>query len=522
MINPQQSNRGLNRRQFLSGILATGAAASSCSLLAQVSAGSSSERPPNILFILSDDLGWMDTAVYGSTYYQTPNVDALAKRGKLFTRAYAMPVCSPTRASVLTGQNAGRLGFSMPAGHYEKAILKPKLVNKAHPYQKVMQANIATRLDNSLDTYAEALKRVGYTTAFMGKWHLGRAPHIPENQGFDQVIGGGHSWGPPGGYFAPWSQESLPEAPDGTHITDLLTDEAIGYLETRAKEDKPFLLNLWYYDVHSPFQAKEDLIAKHKARIDLADTQRCPTMAAMIETMDKNIGRVIEALDRLKLAENTVVIFSSDNGGHMYKIVDGTTPTNNAPLQNGKGSIYEGGVRIPMIVAWPGKIEPGTTCNDLVSCEDYYPTLLEIAGAKPAEGQPIDGMSILPLLKSEGTLSERTIVTHFPRYISISDGVPCTSVHQLPWKLIRFYHDNPDQTHRYELYNVVEDLGETRNLADSYPKRVKAMDAMIERYLKETGALVPKVNPAYDPKVVPPESLYHKIQRQLAEKKTGP
>lgn len=485
-----------SRRQFLTNM---GWGAAALGALPFGARAQTRRRPPNVLFILADDLGWRDTGVYGSTYYRTPNIDRLAGRGMLFTEAYAAnPLCSPTRASILTGQYPGRLRLTTPAGHLKQEVLDPKLPESAGSQHKAVTPGTRTRLPNEYVTYAEVLKQAGYTTGFMGKWHLGRDPYLPDNQGFDVVVGGREHPGPPGGYFAPWPCPTLPVRPEGTHICDTLTDEALSFLA--ANKDRPFLLNLWYYDVHAPFQGKEALIAEYRRRINPKDPQRCPTMGAMIEVMDQNIGRVLDQLDRLGLTNDTIIIFTSDNGGNMYNTVDDTTPTNNAPLRNGKGNIYEGGVRVPLLAIWPGVVRPKSSSREIVSSVDYYPTLLDMLGLKSEPDTLLDGISIVPALRG-GRLEREAIFCHFPHYVPATGNLPATSVRQGEWKLIRRFCDGPEQQDRFELYNLEQDIGERNNLAPAMPAKVAALSALIDRHLKETEALVPFSNPAYGPPI---------------------
>ncbi len=453
--------------------------------------------PPNIVFILADDLGWRDTGIYGSTYYETPSIDALAAQGRLFTNAYAAsPLCSPTRASILTGQNPGRLRFTAPHGHLPEAILDPVVPDTAAPDKKVTIPQSRTRLPNEYVTYAEVLKEASYATAFVGKWHLGSAPYIPEKQGFDVVVGGRGHPGPPGGYFAPWPVETLPDVPEGTHISDAITDEAIRFVKDHR--DEPFLLNLWFYDVHAPFQAREDLKAKYASLEDPQRLQDSQTMGAMIEVMDRNIGRVMDTLSELGLAENTIVIFTSDNGGNMYNEVDGgTTPTNNAPLRSGKGNIYEGGVRVPLIVRWPGVTYPGSVSQEVVSSVDYFPTLLDILDLPAPSGQVLDGVSLVPALKNE-PFDQEAMYVHFPHLVPATGNWPATSVRQGDWKLIRRYCQGPDQEDRYELYDLRTDVGELRDVSNQEPQKTAELRDRVGGWLQETQALVPTCNPAYD------------------------
>jgi len=474
-------------------------------LLISLPLATANAAQPNILFILADDLGWRDARCYGSTFYQTPNIDRLAKLGMRYTNAYAAsPLCSPTRASILTGQDPGRLRFTTPAGHLPQAVLDPVVPKQGAPSRKAIIPQTRTRLPNTCVTYAEVLQKLGYTTGFFGKWHLGRAPYLPEKQGFEKVVGGREHPGPPpkGHYFSPWKCDTLPVVPAGTHINKVLTDEAITFIQNCKKKGKPFLLNLWYYDVHAPFQAVEELKEKYAAKVSPDNPQRCPTMGAMIEMLDRGVGRVLNELEKTGMMEETLIIFTSDNGGNEYNEVDGTTPTNNDPLRSGKGNIHEGGVRIPLIVVWKGKVKPGTTCDEPVSTVDWFPTLLEVVGAKPPKlppGEKFDGISIAATFLRGEKLPKRPLFTHFPHYTPATGGQPATSLRQGDWKFYRVYCDNADQTDRFELYNLRDDLSEKNNLVQENPEMVSEFKAMLRQFLKETDALVPVKNPRYDP-----------------------
>ena len=474
-----------------------------CLSLGQLSA-LTAERP-NVVFMLADDLGWSDTTPYGSTFYETPNIERLARRGMLFTNAYsASPLCSPTRASILTGQYPGRLRFTTPAGHLPQEILDPQVPDKASPDHHVTIPGTRTRLPNDYVTVAEVLKQAGYRTAFLGKWHLGRAPYLPENQGFDLVVGGREHPGPPGGYFAPWPIDTIPESPQGSHIDDVITAEAIEFLE--ANRDQPFFLNLWFYSVHAPFEAKQHLVekyrAKAKAKADPDNLQTNPVMGGMIETLDDNVGRVLDTLRRLGLVENTVIIFTSDNGGNEYNFVEGVEATNNAPLRNGKGNIYDGGHRVPLIASWPGKISEGANSDAIVTSVDYFPTILEVIGQPQPQGQTCDGMSLWPVLQGKRPDPSRPIFCHFPHMPPATGNLPATSVRRGNWKLLRFHGDGPGQTDRLELYDLTDDIGETRNLAKSRPDLAAEFSALVEAHLANTAALVPKKNPNYRPSIL--------------------
>ncbi|MHC4249878.1 MAG: sulfatase [Planctomycetota bacterium] len=485
------------------------AAAIACSSPAREARGATR---PNILFVLADDLGWRDTSLYGSRFYETPGIDALARRGMTFTDAYAAnPLCSPTRASILTGQYPGRLRLTTPAGHLQQVVLDPTVPDRAASSRKRCTPGSRTRLPNEYFTIAEALKGAGYRTGFFGKWHLGRDPYIPDNQGFDVVVGGREHPGPPGGYFSPWRCATLPVVPEGEHISDVLTDEALKFL--RGPRDDPFFMCLWYYDVHAPFQAKENLIAKYREKLlrpvpGPPNPQRCPTMGAMIETMDLNIGRVMRAVDELGLADDTIVIFTSDNGGNMYNEVDGTTPTSNAPLRGGKATIYEGGTREPLIVIWPGRVRAGSRSAEIVSSVDFYPTILEMAGISKREGVLLDGMSIVPALEGRA-LGRDTIFCHFPHDVPATGNIASTYVRRGDWKLIRFHCDGPGGADRFELYNLRDDIGEKRDMSAAMPQKVADLDRLIGRHLEDTRALVPKPNPDYAPPVGEWEAAKH-------------
>jgi arylsulfatase A-like enzyme len=468
--------------------------------LLMLSSGIKAARQPNIILIVADDLGWKDSAAYGSEFYKTPGIDRLAREGMLFTDAYsANPLCCPTRASILTGQYPSRLRFTAASGHIPQAILDPKEGTSGAADKPAIIPQSRSRLPNEYVTYAELLKAAGYATAFVGKWHLGRDAYIPENQGFDVVVGGRHHPGPPGSFFAPWSIDTIKKVKPGTHISDAITDEALEFI--RDHRDRPFLLNLWFYDVHAPFQAKRPLIDEFEQLVDPDYTQRSPTMGAMIKTMDLNIERLLEALGRMGLRKDTIIIFTSDNGGNMYNEVDGTTPTNNAPLKSGKGNNYEGGVRVPLIVSWPFVSVGGTISDAVISSVDLYPTILHMAGLKPQPQYHVDGVDFTAAIQGEAHDRGPTI-SHFPHYVPATGNLPNTSIRMGDYKLYRFYYDGENQTHRYELYNLEEDIGESVNLADIMPEKVAVLDALIQAHLDEAEVLVPIKNPRFNAKPI--------------------
>ena len=455
--------------------------------------------PPNILFILADDLGWRDTSLYGSAFCRTPNIDRLAARGMMFTRAYsASPLCSPTRASILTGLYPARVGITVPGCHLPQEVLAAGLQKQAPPGQKALAATSATRLRTEYVTLAEVLREAGYETGHFGKWHLGPEPYDPLHQGFDVDVPHWHGPGPAGSYIAPWkfpAKLNFTGKP-GEHIEDRMAEEAIRFI--REHRDKSFFLNYWAFSVHAPFDAKPELIDQYEARVKPDDPQRCPVYGAMVHSLDDAVGGLVKALGEEGLAERTVVVFFPDNGGNMYDRPGGVPPTSNYPLRSGKGNIYDGGVRVPMIVAWPGVVRPGSRSEALVSSVDFYPTLLEMAGLKPPAGLALDGVSLVPALRGE-PFDRGAIFCHFPHYVPATENLPAASAYQGDWKLIRFFCDGVGQKDRHELYNLKEDLGETKDLSAAQPDRVAAMGATLDRFLKETGAVVPIPNPRYDP-----------------------
>lgn len=456
-----------------------------------------SNKKRNVIFILADDLGWKDLTCYGSDFYETPQLDAFAKTGIRFTNAYtASPLCSPTRASILTGQEPGRLRLTTPACHIPKVVLNPKETHSGQPYHKTACPQTRTRLPNDYLTFAEVLKENGYSTAFMGKWHLGRMPYVPDNQGFDVVVGGREHPGPPGpgGFFAPWNCETLPVVPKGTHVSDVLTDKAIDYI--KANSENPFLLCLWYYDVHAPFQAKEKLKQKYQDKLTDKHIQRSPTMGAMIETMDINIGRLLKSVKDLQLEDETIIIFTSDNGGNMYDGPDGTNPTNNYPLRAGKGNNYEGGVRVPLIIRVPGVTKTNAKSDVITSTVDHYASILELLDIPFPEDLVTDGVSYVKALKGK-KYKRKPIYSTFCHNVVATGNRANISMRQGSWRLYKFYHDGPNSEHRYELYNLNKDISETNNLASKKTKKVKKMTQLLDAHVKEAGILVPNKNKAY-------------------------
>lgn len=475
------------------------------SLLPSISLATTKKSQPNVVFILADDLGWADTTLYGHTkLYQTPHIDRLAKRGMTFTRAYAAsPLCSPTRSSILTGLNPARTGLTTPNCHTGKPILTATEGNASNPKNKAVQPNPVNRLDTKYYTLGESFRDSGYATAHFGKWHLGTAPHSPFEHGFQIDIPNWQGPGPAGNFVAPWRYPDFDPNHPKEHIEDRMAEEAVAFME--KNQDKPFLLNYWMFSVHAPFNAKEELVEKYRPLIDPEDPQRSPTYAAMVESMDDAVGTLIDALDRLKLTENTIIVFFSDNGGNMYNEVDGTTPTSNFPLRGGKASMFEGGVRVPMIVAWPDHIKPDSRCDALVQSTDFFPTFVDLLGIKTEPDQKFDGVNIAAALKGEA-FSREAIFTYFPHDPPVPDWIPPSiSVHHEHWKLIREFFQGENGSHRYRLFNLKKDIGEENNIAAQNPEVVTKLDALISNFLTEAKVIQPIPNPKFDPKKYQPE-----------------
>lgn len=453
---------------------------------------------PNIVFFVADDLGQRDLACYGSTFYETPHLDRLAAEGMMFSDAYAScPVCSPTRASLVTGQWPQRSGITDYIG-------APTTPDQWKRNTKLLPAPYTDRLALEETTFAEALKEAGYATFFAGKWHLGPEGWWPEDQGFDVNYGGIDRGGPYGGkkYFSPYGNPRLEDGPEGEHLPDRLAAEAAKFIE--AKRDQPFLVYYPFYDVHTPLMGREDLVKKYeekRVRLGLSESwgreherdvrlvQEHAVYAAMVEAMDLAVGRVLEKIDELGLAENTLVLFTSDNGG--LSTSEGW-PTSNLPLRGGKGWIYEGGIREPLIVRWPGKIEAGSVSDAPVSSPDFFPTFLEAAGVKKPEGLVVDGVSLLPVF-SGGDSPERSLFWHYPHYGN-QGGAPSAAIRKGKHKLIHWFEDE-----RVELFDLSSDLEEAKDLALARPDLVDALGAELKAWQREVGAKFPIPNPNYDP-----------------------
>jgi len=491
---------------------------------------------PNVILFLVDDMGWTDSTPYGSKYYDTPNIQRLAEQSMRFTDAYALPLCSPTRASIMTGQYSSRHGITSATGHLPPQpadfVFLPETAPANQPLRMPVSRNF---LDQSHYTLPKALRDAGYRTGHFGKWHLGLTePHWPENNGFDVAWHSQPSPGPPGFYFSPYGVVpsgttvakaraqrtyfgTITDGPDGEYITDRLTDEAVSFIE--SNQQQPFFLNLWQFGVHGPWGHKESYTAELAKNVDPTGRQDNPVMASMLKSVDDSLGRVMDKLDELGIADNTLLIFYSDNGGNTHSMTESDSkggranvespsvasyrkwagykpPTNNSPLREGKGRIYEGGQRVPLMVRWPGKVKPGTTTDAVVGPIDLYPTILDALKIEKNPEQAIDGESLLPVLQQTGSLKRDAYFTWFPHLI------PAVSVRQGDWKLIRRLQPHRDYPDMVELYNLRDDLSETSNLANAMPEKVASLQRLIDDFVKETGALYPQPNPAYKPSPV--------------------
>lgn len=473
---------------------------------------------PNVVMILADDLGWSDTTLFGTTQlYKTPNIERLASRGMTFSRAYSSsPLCSPTRASVLTGLSPARTGITTPNCHLPKVVLKATSGTKGPQQAPSVGPESVSRLDTKYYTLAEMFKDQGYATAHFGKWHLGAAPYSPLEHGFDIDVPHWSGPGPAGSYVAPWKFPDFdPQTPD-EHIEDRMANEAAEFM--KQHKDKPFFLNYWMFSVHAPFDAKADLIDAYRTKLNPNDAQRCPTYAAMIESMDDAVGRLLDTLDELQLSENTIIIFASDNGGNMYNEVDGTTPTSNRPLRGGKATMYEGGVRGPAIVVSPGMVTANSRSEQLIQSCDFYPTILDLIDVDAKPNQSFDGISIVPALKGQ-PLARKAIFTYFPHNPPVPEWMPpSVSVHCDNWKLVRLFHCGDDGKHRYKLFDLPNDVGEENNLAGSLPQQVAELDSLIDDFLADSNAVLPIRNPSFDPQKYQPE--LEGVSRMKATKAT--
>lgn len=470
----------------------------------------------NIVFILADDLGWADTTLYGHTdLYQTPNLERLASRGMLFNRAYSnSPLCSPTRASVLTGQLPDRHGSVAPVHHKQgDEQLVAIASDKGAAGFKAVAVKSATRLDNSWPTLGKQLKGAGYATGHFGKWHLGREPFSPLEHGFDVDIPHWPGPGPGGWFVAPWKYPDFQADLPKEHIEDRMAEEAIAWMK-QQEEGAPFYLNYWQFSVHAPFDAKKSLVDHYRTKVDLSSKQKSPTYAAMVHSLDDAIGSLLDYLDAADIADDTIIIFASDNGGNEYNGIretdmDGNEyiapPTHGGPLRGGKASVYEGGIRTPCIVVWPGLVEAGSKSDEMIQTSDFYPTLHAQLGIELPESHVVDGIDLSPALVGD-ELDREAIFTYFPVMPKVPHWLPpCMSVHSGDWKLIRIFHEGEDGGHAYKLFNLAEDMGETNDLSEQRPEVVARLDRLMEERLVFSGGVQPKRNLNFDPEKHHPE-----------------
>ena len=468
-------------------------------LLTLIGCGASQEtsqapNKPNFIIFLVDDLGWSDGAVFGSDLYETPNIDRLAADGMRFSTGYAAcTVCSPTRAAMMTGKYPGRTNVTdWIRGHQR-------------PYAKLKLPDWTMKIEASHTTIAEALGAAGYRTASVGKWHLMPAgepdmnDYVPEKHGFDVNIGG-NEWGAPGSYFHPYTHPTQtgrgigplpPGGEDGDYLTDRLSGEAVKLIDGFG--DEPFLLYFPFYSVHTPIQAKEADIEHYKPLVKEGMLHTDPVYASMVTSVDRGVGMVRAKLEEMGVADNTVIIFTGDNGG----LDRNGRPTENRPLREGKGSAYEGGVRTPALVYWPGVTSAGSVSEEPVITVDYYPTILEIAGVggDASHNTEVDGLSLTPVLGDpNASLNRDALYWHYPHYHP-GGSTPHSAIRAGDWRLVEFFEDGQS-----ELYNLNDDIGEANDLAGEMPEKVAELKAKLAAWREEVGAQMPTENPDYDPK----------------------
>lgn len=420
---------------------------------------------PNIILILADDLGWADLSCYGNTFNETPHIDRLAQQGVRFTQFYAGPVCSPTRASIQSGQNQARVGITVHIpGHWR-------------PFAKMVEPPVALNLPLEIETFAERLGAAGYRTGYFGKWHLGDTGFGPADQGWQTALETQGNVVPP---------RVLPANPP-RRTAEFLTEKAVEFIE--ANQDRPFLLQVSHFAVHIPLSTTPELLEKYAAKQPMPDYPSRPEYAGLLEELDQSVGRIAETVDRLGLGSNTLIVFVSDNGG-LHKEQSGVITTSNAPLRGEKGTLYEGGIRVPCIVRWSGIIPEAQESAALASTIDLYPTFLDVAKDAANNDQVLDGVSLKPVLRNPAAdLNRDALFWHLPHY---HHSTPASAMREGDWKLIEFLEDGS-----LELYHLASDIGETKNLAAKNPERVNAMHASLKAWRKEVQAQMPQRNPAY-------------------------
>jgi arylsulfatase A-like enzyme len=482
-------------------------------VLSAGAAPAAAQQRPNVIVFLVDDMGWTDAGTYGSDLYETPNIDRLARQGVKFADAYAAcTVCSPTRAAIMTGMSPGRTNVT--------DWINGQWANRGEKWQNqrpLMPPEWTKRLKLQYTTLAEALQAGGYKTIHLGKWHLTPATrtkgvtkrevakYYPKQQGFDVNVAG-NQWGAPGSYYWPYKNNdrgpvwnrtmNFPPAEKhrGEYLTDMLTDEAVSYLHKWRDSDQPFFMHFSHYAVHLPKQGRKEIVAQYRRKLKKRGQENVThddaEYAAMIEAMDRSLGRLMGSLERLGMSENTVIIFTSDNGG--LEVRNG--PTDNAPLRAGKGSAYEGGVRVPTIVKWPGHTPAGAVSDEPVISHDIYPTVLDIAGVEGEanHNERVDGVSLTPVLEDPQTsLAREAIYWHYPHYHA-GGAEPYSAVRAGKWRLVHYYHDD-----RVELYNLKQDVDESENLASARPKKAAELKRKLDAWRERVDAQPPRPNPNY-------------------------
>jgi arylsulfatase A-like enzyme len=429
--------------------------------------------PPNIIFILADDLGWTDLGCQGSKFYETPHIDRLAREGMNFSCWYNCPNCTPTRAALMSGQHPVRTGI-FTVGSLERGRAQDRKMN--------VPAN-ETNLPLDRKTVADMLKEAGYVTGMFGKWHIGqKGPYHPGRRGFDEaaVSMGKHY---------DFATNPFEKVAKGTYLADWITDKSLDFISRH--KDRPFFLYVPHFGVHSPYHAKEELVARFKNKMP-SGGHGDAVYAAMIASLDESVGRILARLDELKIAENTIVIFSSDNGGVGGYDGSGRGPTTNRPLRGGKGTLYGGGIRVPFLIRWPAQVPPGKNCPHPVQHVDLFPTFLELARAKKQPPQPLDGESLVPLLKNpDAKLKRDAIYFHFPGYLEGYGTkewrtTPVGGIQTGDWKLLEFF-----ETGNVELYNLAQDIGERKNLAAAQPERAAALRQRLVQWRTDMKAPMP-------------------------------
>lgn len=425
------------------------------------------ERPPNIVLILADDLGWADLSCYGNTFNETPNIDHLAKEGMRFTQFYAGPVCSPTRANLQSGQDQARFGITQHIPGHRR------------PFAKLRDPVVPTHLPLEVETFAERLTSTGYATGYFGKWHLGNTGFGPDKQGWQEsLVVQGNTVGP-----------NVTGGPALQRTTRFLSEKAIQFIEQHKSD--PFLIQISHSAVHIPLSTTPELLAKYRSKPAMPGYPSRPEYAGLLEELDQSVGQVVEAVDRLELAERTLIIFISDNGGLEHE-QSGRIVTSNKPLRGEKGTLYEGGIRVPAILRWKGQIAANSQCDTPATTIDLYPTLLELANASTSPNQPLDGVSLTSLLANpEHKIEREALYWHLPHY---HHSTPAGAIRRGDWKLIEFF-----ETGEAELYNLRQDPSESMNLAERDPQRVGQLRLQLAAWREKVAARMPEPNPDYDP-----------------------